>query len=406
MLTASVMKCSKRFECLNRKASHLSQVNNGDFRQAATNKYYFCGLSTTMSLSFHSIQVREIIRETPDSATIVFEIPELLQTTFNYLPGQYVTVSTRVNGQEQRRAYSFCSSPYTDRYPAITVKKVAEGQVSPFLNDLLKAGDMIALLPPMGNFTAAIHPENRKNYVLFGGGSGITPIMSLLKSILSQEPLSTISLVYANRDDQSIIFKKELNALTAANPDRLTVIHCLENAPAGFTGFIGRPGITDYQSITEKLQKTERVNEYFICGPGGMMDAVKTSLEGMGTDPELIHTEYFNTPVSSKDSGTEALVEHEAPFEGTATATILYNGKQFEITIPKGTTVLEAAKDQDVDPPYACQMGVCTTCRAKILEGSVFMDEREGLSDSEINDGYVLTCQSHPTSAKLKLMYE
>lgn len=397
------MKCWKRCGCLNREASRLSVLNNADFSYAATNKCYFCDLSTTMSLSFHSIQVREIIRETPDAATIVFDIPELLKTTFNYLPGQYVTVSTWLNGKEQRRAYSFCSSPFTDPYPAITVKKVSDGQVSPFLNDLLKPGDMIQLMPPMGNFTAEIDPGHKKNYVLFGGGSGITPIMSLLKSILHQEPLSTISLVYANRDEQSIIFNKELNALAAANPDRLTIVHCLENAPAGFTGFKGRPTISDYQAITEKLQKTGLVNEYFICGPGGMMDAVKTALEGMGVAQELIHTEYFNTPVSNV---TTAPVEHEAPFEGTATATILYNGREFEITIPEGVTVLEAAKDQDVDPPYACQMGVCTTCRAKILEGSVFMDEREGLSDSEINDGYVLTCQSHPTSAKLKLMYE
>ncbi|HCS21826.1 MAG TPA: oxidoreductase [Bacteroidetes bacterium] len=358
-----------------------------------------------MSLSFHSIQVREIIRETPDAATIVFEIPEPLKTTFSYLPGQYVTVSTWLNGKEQRRAYSFCSSPYTDPHPAITVKKVSDGQVSPFLNDTLKAGDTIALMPPMGNFTAEIDPENRKNYVLFGGGSGITPIMSLLKSILKQEPLSTISLVYANRDEQSIIFHKELANLASAHPERLNIVHCLENAPAGFSGFVGRPTIADYQSITKNLQKEGRVNEYFICGPGGMMDAVKMALEGMGTAQELIHTEYFNTPVVSKETAASAPA-HEEPFDGTAAATILFNGKQFEITIPEGVTVLEAAKDQNVDPPYACQMGVCTTCRAKIIEGSVFMDEREGLSDSEINEGYVLTCQSHPTSAKLKLIYE
>lgn len=359
-----------------------------------------------MSLSFHSIKVREIIRETPDASTIVFEIPEHLKTTFSYLPGQYVTVSTTLNGQEQRRAYSFCSSPFTDANPAITVKKVADGRVSPFLNDFLKAGDIVQLMPPMGNFTTGIAPDNKKHYVLFGGGSGITPVMSILKSVLKQEPLSQVSLVYANRDEQSIIFNKELNILAELNPGRLTILHCLENASAGFAGFTGRPSIADYQSITGKLKKDGMINEYFICGPGGMMDAVKTALEGMNIAAELIHTEYFNTPVSSKEPGAASAAVHEEPFEGTAKATILFNGKQFEITVPEGVTVLEAAKDQNVDPPYACQMGVCTTCRAKILEGSVFMDEREGLSDSEINDGYVLTCQSHPTSAKLKLIYE
>lgn len=359
-----------------------------------------------MSSLFHSIQIREVIRETPDASTIVFAIPSHLQSIFYYNPGQYVTLSLKLNGQEVRRAYSFCSSPFTDEFPAITVKKVINGQVSPFVNDQLKAGDTVDLMPPMGKFVPELNPANKKHYVLYAGGSGITPVMSILKSVLHQEPHSIVTLVYANRDEQSIIFKKVINQLLDTHASRLKVIHCLEQASAGFQGFTGRPGVSDYQSITQNLMREGYSNEFFICGPGGMMDAVKTALEGMHIPAEQIHSEYFTAPVSSKETPDMAQQAAEEPFDGTAKATILFNGNEFEITIAKGVTVLDAAKDQNVDPPYACQMGVCTTCRAKVLEGSVNMDEREGLSDSEINEGYVLTCQSHPTSSKLKLIYE
>ncbi|MDX5320123.1 MAG: ferredoxin--NADP reductase, partial [Bacteroidota bacterium] len=347
---------------------------------------------------------KEVIRETPDASTIVFEIPEHLKETFHYQPGQYITVSVQLNGKEERRAYSFSSSPYTNAFPAITVKKVTDGRVSPYMNDVLKAGDNILLMPPLGKFTTPISAQNRKHYILFGGGSGITPVMSILKSVLTQEPQSLVSLVYANRDEQSIIFREELIQLSQSYSDRLNVFHCLENPPAGFNGFSGRPGISDYQSIVNQLTKSGYPTEYFICGPGGMMDTVKSALTGMQIPENTIHTEYFNAPITPKESSPVA-TEEEA-FDGTAQATILFNGNEFEIEIQDGTTILEAAKDQDVDPPYACQMGVCTTCRAKLLEGTARMDEREGLSDAEINEGYILTCQAHPTSAKIKLIYE
>ncbi len=359
-----------------------------------------------MSSLFHTISIREVIRETPDASTIVFDVPSDLQAAFAYLPGQYITVSVMINGKEERRAYSFCSSPYTNQFPAITVKKVADGRVSPFMNDQVKAGDTIKLMPPMGKFTANMDVNHRKHYILFGGGSGITPVMSILKSVLHQEPNSRISLVYANRDEASIIFNKELNELIAENSTRLNLVHCLENAPVGFDGFIGRPSVADYQALTRNLWQDGWENDYFICGPGGMMDAVKSALEGLNIPTAQIHTEYFSTPVSSSSDADAGEPVTEEPFEGNASATILFNGKEFQIEVPEGTTILEAAKDQDVDPPYACQMGVCTTCRAKLLSGSAHMEEREGLSDSEINDGYILTCQAHATSAKIKLIYE
>jgi len=361
-----------------------------------------------MSSLFHTISIREVIQETPDASTIVFDIPTALQAAFAYQSGQYITVSVMINGKEERRAYSFCSSPHTNQYPAITVKKVDDGRVSPYMNDILKAGDTIQLMPPLGKFTANMDANNRKHYVLFGGGSGITPVMSILKSVLHQEPNSRISLVYANRDEASIIFNQELKTLVAEQGGRLEIIHCLENATADFAGFSGRPTVMDYQQITRKIWSDGWENEYFICGPGGMMDAVKNALEGLNIPATQIHTEYFSTPVSPASESDAAAGQSagKEPFEGSTQATILFNGKEFQIEISEGTTILEAAKDQNVDPPYACQMGVCTTCRAKLLSGSAHMDEREGLSDAEIDEGYILTCQAHATSAKIKLIYE
>lgn len=360
-----------------------------------------------MSVSFHSIQVREIIRETPDASTLVFEIPEGLQSSFAYLPGQYITVKLFINGKEERRAYSFCSSPYTDTYPAITVKKVGDGVVSPFLNDQLQTGQSIQLMPPMGKFTVLVNHAASRHYMLYAGGSGITPVMSILKSVLKEEPNSRVTLVYANRDKESIIFSKTLAGFQEQYGSRLAIFHALEQTEAGFDGFAGRPGVSDYQEITRRLTHPGLPTAYYICGPGGMMDAVKQALSGMNVPEEHVHYEYFTAPLSAKEEPASPYdAEEEQPLDGTAVATILFGGREFEISVPKGQTVLEAAKDQDVDPPYACQMGVCTTCRARMLEGKVHMDEREGLSDSEIDDGYVLTCQSHPTTARIKLIYE
>lgn len=357
-----------------------------------------------MSNLFFPIRVSDVIRETTDASTIVLDIPEHLKSNFNYQAGQYLTLSLTLNGQEARRAYSFSSSPYADDKPAITVKKVADGLVSPYINEGLKPGDTLQIMPPMGKFTLMPDATKSAHYLLFGGGSGITPIMSILKTVLLKEPNSKVSLVYANRNEASIIFQKQLNQLKEENSDRLTIYHSLEEAGSIPTFFNGRPSVQEYQRITQEIQQESAVDSFYICGPVGMMDAVKSALLGLGSASEKIHTEYFTSPTNQNIS--KPVVEEEVPFTGTAEATILFGGQTFEIQIPKGVTVLEAAKDQNVDPPYACQMGVCTTCRAKMLEGKVEMDEREGLSDSEIEEGYVLTCQSHPKTAKIKLIYE
>jgi ring-1,2-phenylacetyl-CoA epoxidase subunit PaaE len=365
-----------------------------------------------MSELFFPLKIKRIVRETKDAASFVFDIPENLKEKFAYLPGQYLTLSTTIGGKEVRRAYSFSSSPITDESPAVTIKKVADGVFSSFMNDDAFEGQVIQVMPPMGKFVVHLDAANKNHYVLFAGGSGITPVMSIMKSVIDKEPNSRITLIYCNRDEESVIFKQQLAAMQTQYAAILKVVYCYDIAPAGWTGINGRPSAAHYMDMVKATRLDGFNTEYYICGPTGMMDEVKNGLQTLGVPGAKVHNEYFSAPSTKEPVTTSAANaapiydEGEAVAGGSQKAIIILNGHEHEITVPKGTTILEAAKDEDLDPPYACQIGVCTTCRAKLLEGQVEMDEREGLSDSEISQGYILTCQSHPTTPKVKLIYE
>lgn len=362
-----------------------------------------------MSELFFPLKIKRIVRETKDAATFAFDIPAELKEKFSYLPGQYLTLSTRINGQEVRRAYSFSSSPITDADPAVTIKKVQGGVFSSFMNDDAFEGQVLQVMPPMGKFVVHLNASAQKHYMLFAGGSGITPVMSIAKSVLDTEANSKITLVYSNQDEASVIFHQQIKNMETELAGRFKAIYTYDNAPAGWAGRSGRQSVNDFMAIIREAAISGMDTEYYICGPSGLMDAVKTALQTLGVAAEKIHTEYFTAPVSSqpKETVSSATISYDDDDMGGAQkAVIILNGKETEIEVPKGTTILEAAKEQDLDPPYACQIGVCTTCRAKLLEGKVEMDEREGLSDDEINKGYILTCQSHPTTPKVKLIYE
>lgn len=361
-------------------------------------------------MQFYPVKVKDIIRETADAATVVFDIPENLRPQFGYLPGQYLTLRYFQQGEEVRRAYSFSSSPVLDQDPAVSVKKVDMGRMSGYINDTLKAGDTIEVYPPQGRFTVEVNPANKRHYLLYGGGSGITPMMSILRTVLHSEPESRVSLFYANRNTESIIFWKKLDELVNSSKGRLQVYHNLDEAPAGWKGGSGRPGASSYVLWTREMQGELRGydEQYYICGPSPMMELVKQGLNSMGIGSEKIHTEYFSQPTDKKPAPAGPVVVTANDFDPNApvNAVLHISGKTSTIQIPKGSTILEAAKDEDLDPPYACQMGVCTTCRAKLTKGKVHMDEREGLSDAEINAGFILTCQSHPRSNELEMVFE
>jgi len=327
---------------------------------------------------FKKVKVKEVVRETEDAVSIHFAPDEQVA----YKSGQFFTIATTVNGKEERRSYSLCSSPYVDEFPAVAVKRVEGGKVSNYLNEHIAAGDELLLMDPLGNFTTEFSADNTRELVLFGGGSGITPLISIAKSALVQEPNSKVTLVYANRNEQSIIFKTAIEEMT--KDERFKVVHVLEDAPAGWNGHTGR---LNEAIIKEVIEGATLDAECFMCGPGPMMDVVMDSLTKLDIPTEKIHKESFvsdavNEPIS------DDVVAREV--------TVIYDGDEYKYTVEPNETILEKGLEEDIDLPFSCQSGLCTACRGKCLSGKVKMIEDEGLSEAEINEGYVLPCVSHP----------
>jgi len=357
----------------------------------------------------HNLRIKEIKRETADAVCIYLDIPESLKSEFEYIPGQYLTLETKVNGEDVRRAYSLCTSPHTDDVPAIAVKQVEGGRMSTYLNTSAKEGDFIDVMAPNGKFVAEINPAAQKHYVLFGGGSGITPLRSILKSVLTQEPNSRVTLIYANRNPESVIFNDDINTWAENYSDRFKVYHSYDEAPIGWFGLKGYLDKDKIGQILNNRIEGSYLNcEYYICGPSPMMDVVKDGLESNGVNSSSIHTEYFTAPTSSGETAEVTALEEVADdnFSGQGKVTVHVYGKTHEIECDDNITILDAANQEGLQAPYSCTIGVCTTCRAKVIKGKVHMDEREGLSDAEVEEGYILTCQAHIKSSEVELKYE
>lgn len=351
---------------------------------------------------FVPLTVKDIIRETSDAVTIVFQKPA--GDEFKYKAGQYLTLKMSVGGESLRRAYSLCSSPITDTDLAVTVKKVDGGKMSSFVNATLQKGQTVEVFPPMGNFAITPDATRSHHYVLFGGGSGITPLMSIIKTILTAEPNSRVTLIYGNRDEQSIIFNTTLNQLEDNSNGRFRTIHILSDASATWIGMRGLPTRATVLNIVQGILNADRLPKtYWMCGPTPMMEEVQAALGFLNIPKETINREIFTAPLP--DPEAKAAAAAEAPKRGAYTVKILLDGVQKDVLVKENATILDAAIDAGMDPPYACQMGVCCTCRAKLKSGKVLMDEDEGLSDTEIAQGYILTCQSHPLTADCELEY-
>ncbi len=357
-----------------------------------------------MPAGFYKLKVDKIKRETADAVSIRLLVPPPLKASFSYKAGQYLTLHSMINGEDVRRSYSVCSSPYLDDMPTVAVKQVSDGRMSTFLNTDLREGDLIEAMPPMGKFTIDPNNSSEKHYVLFGGGSGITPLFSIALTVLDQEPKSKITLVYANRDEESIIFNDSIKDLEAEHAERFKTVHLLENPTegwAGLTGMLSQPKIK--QLLNLHLGAEQNGAEYFICGPSGMMKLVESSLQEMNIASEQIHLEYFTAIEKKEAEPVSTSVEDDG---SPKTVKVEVYGDEETITVANDKTILEAAQDAGLDPPFSCTVGVCTTCRAKVHKGKVRMDEREGLSDAEIEEGFVLTCQAHPLTNDVELSYE
>lgn len=341
---------------------------------------------------YYNLKVKEIVKETADAITIVFEAPE---EGLTYKAGQFLTLINRIDEEEVRRSYSLCTSMLTDKHPAVTVKRVEGGKMSNYLANSLKVADTIRVMEPMGKFTAEPQSGNKRHLVLFGGGSGITPLMAITKEILHGEPNSIISLIYANRNIDSIIFHDQLEAMEQEYEGRLHVIHILDDAPLNWQGPSGLLNPEKLKQLMERIpdwgiEKTQ----YLMCGPEGMMNNIDAILTEFRVPKDRIFRESFVAGITNKK---EVVVEAETePEISTHTVKIIYDGEEFSFEVPPGKTILETALELDIDLPYSCQSGLCTACRGKCLSGKVKLDEEEGLSDGEREEGYVLTCVGHP----------
>ena len=349
---------------------------------------------------FHALRVKDIKRETSDTVSIAIDIPDQLRKIFNYKQGQYLTIKKNVNGEELRRSYSLCSSPVTDSEYRVAVKKVEKGKFSTFANETLKVGDVLEVMPPMGNFYSEVKGGQKKNYVAFVAGSGITPVMSILKTVLATEKESTFTLYYGNRFLNAIIFKDELSELQGKFSDRFQVHYVLskDEGAGSFKGRITGEACEDYKGSNAGIFSAD---EYFLCGPEEMIFGVKDKLEAEKVASDKIHFELFTTPVkaASEENGSAENIESDV--------TIFMDGEEFNYTLStKGKSVLDASMDAGADVPFSCKGAVCCTCKAKVMEGSVKMDMNYSLTDKEVEEGYILTCQAHPTSEKVVIDYD
>ncbi len=352
---------------------------------------------------FSPLKVKDIRRETNDAVSIAFDVPPILQIPFQFKQGQYITLKLNIKGEEVRRSYSICTSPYSEKELRVAIKEVNGGKVSTYINRHLKVGDTLEVMPPMGNFHSVLSGNNKKKYVLFAGGSGITPMMSILKSVLHIEKNSNVTLIYANRNEDAVIFKSELEKIVSENKTNFKLVNVYDSPKNSLPDL--QKGLITSEKAKHLLENINglKADEYFICGPAPMMENIKTALENLKTPKEKIRIEYFSSVI-------EAVEKAEGTSLGKnlkSNITIIQYGVETKFELEgDGSSILDAAIDAGVDAPFSCKGAVCCTCRAKVLEGKVKMDANFALTDAEVASGFILTCQSHPLTDKVVVDYD
>ena len=355
--------------------------------------------------NFYNLTVADIYKETKDCSVITFDVPEELKPLFQFQQGQHLTLKKDINGEDVRRSYSLCSSPLENKWQ-VAVKKINGGLFSSFVNEKLKKGDVVDVMPPNGTFHTQIEPQKAKNYIAFAAGSGITPILSIIKTHLAAEPNATFKLFYLNRSVKSIIFKEEIEQLKNVYFNRFEIFHFLTKEHRSAELFNGRFTKEKINILTDKIIDVSSTDACFICGPEDMIFSVKEFLESNGVAEKKIHFELFTTPGQNKKSEVRSTkYESNGP---QSNITVKLDGRSFDFSIPlnSDTSILDAAMQQGADVPYACKGGVCCTCKAKLLEGEVKMDVHWGLEQEEIEQGYILTCQAHPVTANVTVDFD
>ena len=349
---------------------------------------------------FHSLKVKEIVKETNDTVSVSFQVPEDLKEAYAFTPGQYLTLKLTINNEEQRRSYSICSSSAEDI--TVAVKRVENGLVSSYLNEVLKENDEMEVMTPEGNFTLETDQAKKRKFVGFAAGSGITPIMSMIKELSMDETETVFTLFYSNKMESDVIFKHQLDKLAG---DNLKINYIYTRQKLNNPLLEGR---IDKSKVTELIKvdlSCLNADDFYLCGPEEMIFNVKSALEEFGVLNTKIKFELFTTPVLMAEKPKQQ--EADENFDGEALVTVIYDDEEIDFNLNKdGDTILDAAMDNDVDVPFSCKGAVCCTCKAKVTEGKVTMDANYALSDQEVEDGYVLACQSHPASAKVTLDFD
>ncbi|MFC5048543.1 1,2-phenylacetyl-CoA epoxidase subunit PaaE [Aquimarina hainanensis] len=353
---------------------------------------------------FYTIKVAEVTKETNECTSLTFDIPQELKEKFAYKQGQYLTLKAMINGEEVRRSYSLCSSPVEDKWQ-VAVKQIEGGLFSTYACTDIKAGDELEVLPPNGNFYTEVDTTKSKDYIVFAAGSGITPILSIIKTHLAKEPNSTFKLFYLNRTVKSIIFKEEIEALKNTYFGRFEIFYFLTKEHRDIPLLNGRFTSEKLQILASKVIDIKEVDECFICGPEEMIFLIRDELAAAGLPKEKIHYELFFTGGSDADKAKAAKIA-EQKFEGTK-VTIIDGGKEFHFAMDdEHDNILDGALAAGADLPFACKGGVCSTCKCKVVEGTVEMKINYALEKDEVEKGLVLSCQAVPTAENVVVDFD
>ncbi len=352
-------------------------------------------------VTFHPLRVTEVSRLTDDSVAVTFDVPPELSHRFTYLPGQHVTVRADVDGVDCRRSYSICAPANTGKL-RVGIKRLPGGRFSNHANDRLKAGDVLEVMPPVGEFTINIDPGRPRRAVAIVAGSGITPVLSLIATSLEMEPEASWTVIFGNRTVNSIMFLDELEGLKDRFHPRLQIFHVLSREGSDVPLLSGRIDPDKIRTIHDRLLGSAEIDGWYLCGPFDMVSMARETLTGMGVDDSRIHDElFFAGPVD-----LSTLPPEPPPGEGSVSLTVILDGRAVETRMTPDTSILDAALRVRSELPFSCKGGMCATCKGRIEEGEVSMDRNYALIDSEVEAGYVLTCQSHPLTERVVVRYD
>lgn len=346
--------------------------------------------------TFNKLTINEVKKETSSTVSIAFSIPDHLTKEYLFIPGQYVTLKANLNNQEVRRAYSICSTPNLQEL-RVAVKQIENGLFSVFANNSLSKGDILEVSIPEGKFTLETKETNYKDYLFFAAGSGITPIMSMVKTVLLEEPDSRVILVYGNKTINNIIFYSELEQLKKDHADRFKIQYVFSQETQNNSLF-GR--IDDSVVNYVLLKNNVEFDHVYICGPEQMINIVKKVLLDHSFDEEAINYELFTANTENN------LVEEKVSLDGDTKITVMLDEEETTFTMPKKKTILEASLKNGLDTPYSCQGGICSSCIGKITKGKAIMNQNNILSKDEVEEGLILTCQAHPTTDELEIDFD